>query len=95
MKAVFNNKIIAESNQTIRYDGSTYFPPDSIVPAYFRLDPDFSTTCSIKGTATYYTVNVNGEIRDQAAWIYEDPKPEAASVKGYFAFWRGIRILKN
>lgn len=95
MKALFNNKVIAESDETIQFDGSTYFPSDSIVPAYFRLEPNFSTTCGVKGTATYYTLHVNGEIRDQAAWVYEDPTPEAASVKGYFAFWKGIRILKN
>ena len=31
MKAIFNNQIIAESDQTISFEGNTYFPKDSII----------------------------------------------------------------
>ena len=36
MKAIFNNQIIAESDQTISFEGNTYFPKDSIIKKYFK-----------------------------------------------------------
>jgi uncharacterized protein (DUF427 family) len=27
-----------------------------------------------------------------AAWYYPDPKPAAADIKGYVAFWRGVSV---
>lgn len=92
MKAIFNNKIIAQSDKTISFEGSTYFPPESIFEEYFELVTNYTTVCPIKGTATYYTIKVNGEIRDQAAWSYQNPTTEASIIKGYFAFWKGISI---
>lgn len=94
MKAIFNHTVIAQSAQTVLFDGSTYFPPGSIVPEYFEPAHGYTTTCPVKGTASYYTVAVNGAIRDYAAWAYNNPTPEAANIKGYFAFWKGIKIEK-
>ena len=36
MKAIFNNKIIAQSDKTISFEGSTYFPPESVLTEYFQ-----------------------------------------------------------
>jgi uncharacterized protein (DUF427 family) len=27
-----------------------------------------------------------------SAWYYPDPKPEAANIKDYIAFWRGVKV---
>ena len=29
MKAIWNNTLIAESNETVKLEGNCYFPPDS------------------------------------------------------------------
>jgi uncharacterized protein (DUF427 family) len=48
--------------------------------------------CSWKGTAHYYDLVVGEAINANAAWYYPEPKPEAASIKGRVAFWKGVQV---
>ncbi|HVG45371.1 MAG TPA: DUF427 domain-containing protein [Longimicrobium sp.] len=50
------------------------------------------TVCPWKGTASYYTVVVDGKENPDAAWYYPDPKPAASNVAGHVAFWRGVTV---
>ena len=52
------------------------------------------TTCGWKGVASYYDVVVAGNVNKDAAWYYPDPKSEAANIKDYVAFWRGVQVEK-
>ncbi|MDJ0560137.1 MAG: DUF427 domain-containing protein, partial [Microcystis sp. M53599_WE4] len=52
------------------------------------------TICSWKGEASYYTLRVDGQDNKDAAWYYPDPKPKAQNIKGYIAFWRGVKVEK-
>jgi len=47
-----------------------------------------------KGTASYYDVEVNGKRNAGAAWFYPEPKEAAKQIKGYVAFWKGVRVEK-
>ena len=91
MKAIFNNQIIAESDNTISFEGSTYFPKESIVEKYFKQSK-ISSICDDKGVAYYYNVEVNGKFRDEAAWSYPETTGYAKEIENYIAFWKGIRI---
>lgn len=91
MKATWNNQVIAESNQTIVIEGNHYFPPDSIKHDFFK-ESATHTTCSWKGKASYYTIQVDGKVNPDAAWYYSDPKPAAAEIKNYVAFWKGVSV---
>jgi uncharacterized protein (DUF427 family) len=91
MKAIWNNQLIAESNETKVIENNHYFPPDSIMQEFF-VDSNTHTTCPWKGEASYKSIKVNGEINKDAAWYYPNPKDAAREIKGYFAFWRGIKI---
>jgi len=93
MKAIWNNQIIAESNQTIIIEGNHYFPPDSIQREFFKSS-DTHTTCHWKGVASYYSLEVDGQINKDAAWHYPDTKPMASGIKGYIAFWKGVKVEK-
>jgi uncharacterized protein (DUF427 family) len=42
--------------------------------------------------ASYYHVVVKGEKAEDAAWYYPDPRPLAKSIKGYLAFWNGVKV---
>ena len=92
-KATWNNAILADSNTTEIVDGNHYFPPDSLNQQYFR-ESDAHTVCGWKGTASYYDVVVDGQENDQAAWYYPDPKRDAANIKDYVAFWKGV-VVEN
>ena len=91
MKAQWNGVVLAESSDTIVIDNNHYFPPDSINKEYFSPSPTH-TTCPWKGEASYYSIQVNGEVNEDAAWYYPDPKEAATSFKGYLAFWKGVEV---
>ncbi len=91
MKAVWNNTVIAESDETVVVEGNHYFPPDA-VKKEFLTPSDTHTTCAWKGEASYYTLRVEGKENNDAAWTYPDPKPEAANIKNHIAFWKGVQI---
>lgn len=90
-KAIWKGVIVAESDNCEIVEGNSYFPPDSIKSEYF-LSSDTHTTCGWKGVASYYTLKVNGEENKDAAWYYPNPKEKALNIKGYVAFWRGVKI---
>ena len=96
MKAVWKNVVLAESDETVDLVGVQYFPPDSINREYFE-DSDLHTTCSIKGQASYYSLAVDGEVNEDAAWYYPDPPDNMSRIKGHIAFYttpaKGIEVL--
>lgn len=90
-KAVWNGVVLAESDNTILVEGNHYFPRDSLNSEYFR-DSSYHTTCSWKGTASYYDVVVDGEINPACAWYYPNPNDAAANICCRVAFWRGVQV---
>lgn len=93
MKAVWNNKVIAESKETINIEGNAYFPPES-VNRIFLEESSTETFCPWKGTASYYNLNVDGETNRDAVWVYRNPKKAAERIKNYLAFWKGVEVSK-
>ena len=91
MKATWNDTVIAESNDTVLVEGNHYFPESALNKAFITFS-NHKTTCAWKGTASYYSLLVNGEMNTDAAWFYPDPKPEAENIRGYVAFWKGVKI---
>jgi uncharacterized protein (DUF427 family) len=90
-KAVWNGKVIAESDQTRVIEGNHYFPPESVRQEYLK-ETDYHTTCPWKGKASYYNVVVDGKVNRNAAWYYPEPKKAASEVTGYIAFWNGVKV---
>jgi uncharacterized protein (DUF427 family) len=48
--------------------------------------------CPWKGTASYYSLEVDGAENRDAAWYYPAPKEAAAEITGRVAFWRGVKV---
>lgn len=90
-KAIWNGVVLAESDQCQVVEGNKYFPPNDINKEYFKPSSTH-TTCGWKGVASYYTLEVNGEINKDAAWYYPTPKDAAQNIAGYVAFWKGVKI---
>lgn len=90
-KAIWNNVVLAESDQTEMVEGNFYFPPHSINREYFK-ESSHHTTCFWKGVASYYTIEVNGQKNENAAWYYPNPQEAASNIKDYVAFWRGVKV---
>ena len=94
MKAIWNGKIIAESDETIMVEGNHYFPRASLKKDFFA-DSETHTVCHWKGTASYYDVVVDGNINKDAAWYYPETSALAENIKDYIAFWRGVEVRKQ
>eukprot|EP01115_Flamella_aegyptia_P002380 TRINITY_DN136414_c0_g1_i1.p1 TRINITY_DN136414_c0_g1~~TRINITY_DN136414_c0_g1_i1.p1 ORF type:complete len:104 (-),score=17.36 TRINITY_DN136414_c0_g1_i1:13-300(-) len=89
--ATWNGVVIAESEKCESVEGNWYFPPDSVKKEYLK-DSTHTSVCGWKGLCNYYTLDVNGKTNDNAVWVYRDPKPAAANIKGYMAFWKGVSV---
>ena len=91
MRATWNGTTIAESDDTVVVEGNHYFPADSVDRSLLR-ESDTHTVCPWKGTASYYTLVVDGEENVDAAWYYPEPKDAARQIAGRVAFWRGVVV---
>lgn len=82
--------VLGESTQALRleeggYDPVIYFPRDDVAMAF--LDPtETHTSCPHKGEASYFAIQTKSVTIPDAAWSYEDPKPEVAQIAGHIAF---------
>ena len=93
MKAIWNDKVIAESNNTVVIENNHYFPHDAINKEYFELSTTH-THCPWKGEAHYYTVEVDGKQNKDAAWFYPEVSELAQGIKNKVAFWKGVKITE-
>ncbi|MCW5712125.1 DUF427 domain-containing protein [Shinella sp.] len=93
VKAIWNGRIIAESDATVMVEGNHYFPAGS-VNQDFLTQSETKTTCPWKGVASYYSLNVDGEVNADAAWTYHEPKAAATEIRDHIAFWRGVEVRR-
>jgi uncharacterized protein (DUF427 family) len=93
-QAIWNGQVLADSDKTKVVEGNHYFPPESINWEFFTSNAH-SSVCPWKGIASYYDVEVDGKVNRSAAWSYQDPSAAAKQIKGYIAFWGGVKIIKG
>ena len=92
MKAIWNDTVVAESDDTVVVEGNHYFPVHSIKQEFFTPS-DTTTVCGWKGTANYYSLSAGGERNPDAAWYYANPKDAAREIEGRVAFWKGVQVV--
>ncbi len=93
MKAYWKEQLLAQSDDTIMVENNHYFPPESLDMKYF-ITSDKTSRCPWKGTANYYSINVDDDVNKDAAWYYSEPKQAAMDIKDRIAFWRGVIIIE-
>ena len=65
-----------------------YIPPSDIKMEYLKKAPG-SSYCEWKGTASYWSVSVNGKTAEKVGWSYENPVPRFADIAHHIAFYCG------
>ena len=93
MKAIWNNQVLAESDDTVNIEGNHYFPASSVNMEFFKSS-ESQTFCPWKGTASYYTIEVSGEENKDAAWYYPQAKDAAKVIENHVAFWKGVEVTE-
>lgn len=92
MKALWQDTVIAESDDTVVVENNHYFPMTSVNQDYFI--PTVTTTfCPWKGDASYFSIEVDGKINTDAAWTYKAPYEKAEMIRDRVAFWNGVEIV--
>lgn len=92
--ARWNGREIARSHNTIKVEGNHYFPRAD-VSADALTSSTTTSVCPWKGTASYHSVVVDGEINRDAAWFYPDPRSAAEEVRNRIAFWKGVEVREE
>jgi uncharacterized protein (DUF427 family) len=64
-----------------------YYLPLSDVRRELLRPSDSATHCPYKGTAGYWSVQVNGKLYEDLVWIYRTPLPESQKVAGLACFY--------
>ena len=90
-KATWNGTVIAESDDTVIVENNHYFPMTSVRGELLRPS-DTTTVCPWKGTASYYSLEVDGQANPDAVWYYPQPKDAAKQITDRVAFWRGVVV---
>lgn len=90
-RAIFNGKVIAESDDIEMVEGNPYFPLSSLDKNVIS-DSARTTVCPWKGVASYWNIEVDGKRADDAAWYYPEPLGGAQAVADRVAFYGMVTI---
>ena len=91
-RAVFEDIIIAEFDDTILLEGNHYFPPESVNMKYLHPSKTQSAPNWI-GKALYYDLVVGKKRIQDAAWSYPEPSKAAMAIKDHVAFQGDVTII--
>jgi uncharacterized protein (DUF427 family) len=89
--ASWNGEVLAESDDIVTVEGNAYFPRSALREDVLRPSTTH-TFCPWKGTASYYSVEVDGEVNNDAVWYYPEPKDAAKEITHRVAFWKGVEV---
>jgi uncharacterized protein (DUF427 family) len=89
--ASWNGTVIAQSDDTVVVEGNHYFPREAVRDEVL-VDSSHTSVCPWKGTASYYSLVVDGQTNENAAWYYPQPKDAAAEIRDRVAFWKGVEV---
>jgi uncharacterized protein (DUF427 family) len=89
--ATWNGTVIAESDDTVVVENNHYFPRSAVRDDVLR-ESDHTSVCPWKGTASYFSLEVDGKTNDNAAWFYPEPKDAAEEIRDRVAFWKGVQV---
>jgi len=90
---VLGDVTIADTTRALRvletsHPPGYYIPPEDVRREYLRPSRRH-TFCEFKGRASYYDLEVDGQIVRDAAWYYPDPAPGYEAIRDHLAFYPG------
>ncbi|MEO5983745.1 MAG: DUF427 domain-containing protein [Pedococcus sp.] len=91
MRAIWNDTVIAESDDTVVVENNHYFPRASVREDLVR-ESGTTSVCPWKGTASYASIEVDGDVNRDALWFYPEPKDAAKELTDRVAFWKGVTV---
>ncbi len=93
MKAIWNDNIVAESDETRLVEENHYFPMEDIHEEYF-LPSNSHSRCPWKGKASYFHLKTEEKLEEDAAWYYPAASHAAKPIENYVAFGEEVEIIE-
>ncbi|MBZ0278457.1 MAG: DUF427 domain-containing protein [Anaerolineae bacterium] len=91
VKVMVDGEVIAETTQPyLLFETglpTRYYIPLEDVNMDYLAPTDLHTACPYKGTASYWSIQVNGKTYENLVWAYPDPIAEIPKIKGTAAFY--------
>ena len=92
MKAEFNARVVAESEDIVDNGGYAYFPASAVRLDWMEKSPKTENDLKCPHGVQFYDVVVDGRRAVRGAWSYEAPLPRMAEVGGRFGFWEDVSV---
>ena len=92
MKALWRDRVIAESDRTFEVGGYTYFPREAVRMDLLHAVPKTESDLACPHVVQFYDVAVDGARSERAAWSYEAPLASMRQVDHWIGFWRDVAI---
>jgi uncharacterized protein (DUF427 family) len=91
VEVVVNGMKVADSDRPVLLDETGlptryYLRPEDVRTDLLRAT-NFHTTCPFKGEASYWSLDVGGEVFDGIVWSYESPIAGAEAITGLMCFY--------
>jgi len=85
------DRVIAETDDALTLQESTYpavqyVPLADVDPAVLQRT-SHATYCPFKGDASYYSLALDTETKENAVWTYEAPHDAVSEIAGHVAFY--------
>ena len=93
MKAMWNNVVVATSEETSLFEGTYYFPARAISEELV-IKSGRVFHCPKRGYGVYVDLLVNGNEKKDAAVYFAHPYPEAKVIADTMCFLYGVEIAE-
>ncbi len=91
MRVKIHDHVIADTADALTLKEASYpeviYFPRADVEMGFLTKTDRSTHCPYKGDASYFTLHIDGELKENVVWSYETPYPAMTEIKDLLAFY--------
>jgi len=92
MKAILDDNLIADSNDTVSVHGYDYFPLATVRTEWLEKAPKTAKDLECPHGVQFYDVVIGAKRHPRNAWIYERPQPAMAAVKDRVGFWEDVKV---
>lgn len=92
MKAVLNDRVIAESSDIVECDGYQYFPRSAVRTEWLEKAEKTGSDRACPHGVQFYDAVIDGARHARVAWSYEAPRAAMKQVAGRFGFWEDVEV---
>ena len=92
VKARWNGKMIADSDQTIEVGGYHYFPRAAVRMEILRRAPQTPHDLECPHGVQFYDLIDDARRGERLAWSYEAPRATMQQVDHWIGFWRDVTL---